>query len=105
MNKASRMVLQKILLRYLDKKYKEVIPEKKIRDFGVPRDFRFDFYIADINVAIEINGGQMVGGRHNRGGPGYEKDLMKLNLTQHAGIKIYQFTYEMLNREEYKLFV
>jgi hypothetical protein len=51
---------------------------------------------------VEINGGQWIRGRHNRGGEGYEEDLTKLNLAQSFGFKVYQFTYEMLERQEYK---
>ncbi len=50
-----------------------------------------------------------MGGRHTRAGKvkgkeytQYENDLNKINLAQFHGFRIYQFTYEMLARLEYK---
>jgi len=68
---------------------------------GKTRRFRFDYAIAEIKFAIELNGGQWVNGRHNRGGKAYETDLTKLNLAQLNGWSVYQFTYEMLKRGEH----
>ncbi|NCD41711.1 MAG: hypothetical protein EOL88_06420 [Bacteroidia bacterium] len=64
------------------------------------RQFRADYLIEDI--IIEINGGQWINGRHNRGGKGYENDLTKINTAQYYGFKVYQFTYEMLKKQTYK---
>jgi len=69
------------------------------------RRFRADYLIHHTflkDTIIEINGGQWNGGRHNRGGKGYENDLTKLNLAQKNGFRVLQFTYEMLERQEYK---
>ena len=77
--------------------------EKPIKEFGIPRKFRFD-YLLDGQIVIEVNGGAYIRGRHNFG-KGYETDLMKMNLAQSVGLKYYQFTYDMLKRQEYKLFV
>jgi hypothetical protein len=49
---------------------------------------------------VEINGGVFVNGRHTRGGGGYETDLIKLNLAQMNGFKVFQFTYQMLEKGE-----
>lgn len=38
---------------------------------------------------------------HNRGGKGYETDLQKINLAQRNDYKVFQYTYEMLQRREY----
>ena len=65
------------------------------------RKFRADYLLLKDKIIIEINGGQYINGRHNRGGIGYENDLTKLNIAQKNGFKIYQFTYEMINRREY----
>lgn len=65
------------------------------------RKFRADYLLGD-KVIVEINGGQYINGRHNRGGKGYENDLTKLNIAQFNGFKIYQFTYEMLAKQEYQ---
>ena len=64
------------------------------------RRFRADYYLPNLKTIIEVNGGQYINGRHNRGGVGYENDLTKLNLAQRHGFKIYQFTYEMIKRGE-----
>lgn len=65
------------------------------------RKFRADFLCPNIKLIIEVNGGQFVGGRHTRGGKGYENDLTKLNLAQVNGYRIIQFTYQMLQRGEH----
>ena len=77
--------------------YSHIMPTKRL--------FRADFYLPSINVLVEVNGGQFTNGRHTRGGIGYETDLMKLNIAQSNGFKIYQFTYQMLERLEYKQFI
>ena len=75
--------------------------EKEVQ-FLRTRKFRFDYAIQEQKIAIEINGGQWVNGRHNRGGKAYEKDLEKLNLAQLNGWKVLQYTYEQLARKEYE---
>jgi hypothetical protein len=88
---------------YLKGKYK-LEKEVPIKRWGVNRRFRFD-YVLDDKIVIEINGAAFVPmGRHTYG-KGYETDLMKLNLTQSVGLRIYQFTYDMPKRLEYKLFL
>lgn len=67
------------------------------------RKFRFDYAISERKIAIEINGGQWVNGRHNRGGKAYEKDLEKLNLAQANGWRVLQYTYEQLAKREYEI--
>jgi len=73
-------------------------------DFGIKRKFRFDYFIEMEDIVVEVNGGNFMMGRHNFG-KGYENDLMKSNLSQSIGLKYYQFTYPMLMRLEYKLFL
>ena len=94
--------------------YSEVLSSLKAIDPGtemeVPfsrvmptvRKFRADFLCPNIKLILEINGGQFVGGRHNRGGSGYENDITKINLAQIHGFKVLQFTYEMLQRGEHQ---
>lgn len=104
MNAIKRTALIHEFEKYLtDKGYfleKEVVFSSVM---DTKRKFRAD-YIAG-NIIIEINGGQWNGGRHNRGGKGYENDITKINLAQFNGYKVYQFTYEMLERQEYKDFL
>jgi len=65
------------------------------------RKFRADFLCPNLKIIVEVNGGQFSGGRHTRGGKGYETDLDKLNLAQSKGYKVYQFTYQQLERGEH----
>ena len=69
------------------------------------RKFRADFLCPTLKIIWEINGGQYLNGRHNRGGVGYENDLTKLNMAQVNGYKILQFTYQMLSRGEHLEFI
>lgn len=71
--------------------------------------FRADYYLKELNILVEINGGQWENGRHNRGAKikgkeytYYERDLFKLNLANKHGFTVFQFTYEMLARKEYE---
>jgi very-short-patch-repair endonuclease len=99
-------ILKLELLHYIQSKYKDVEEEVVFNKvMNTKRRFRADYMIHDIKVIIEINGGQWIRGRHNRAGKGYENDLTKLNLAQYNDYKIYQFTYEMLKRSEYKKFI
>lgn len=85
---------------------KEVMYKKL---FDTKRQFRADYVLNKINngginelfITVEINGGQHINGRHNRGGKGYETDLQKINLAQRNDYKVFQYTYEMLRRREY----
>jgi very-short-patch-repair endonuclease len=65
------------------------------------RKFRADYLCQRLRIIVEVNGGQFTGGRHTRGGKGYETDLTKINLAQAYGYKVFQFTYEMLSRGEH----
>ena len=75
------------------------------RIMNTKRLFRADFFLPRIKVLVEVNGGQFTNGRHTRGGVGYETDLTKLNIAQKNGFKVYQFTYEMLARLEYRFYI
>ncbi len=65
------------------------------------RQFRADFFCPKLLLIVEVNGGQYVNGRHNRGGKGYEDDLTKLNIAQANGLNVLQFTYQMLERGDH----
>ena len=105
--KTELLALKTELENYLKSKYTLVRKEvlyNKIMD--TKREFRADYMVHDFresgNILIEINGGQFIGGRHTRGGEGYERDLTKINMAQQRGFRVYQFTYQMLKRQEYK---
>jgi very-short-patch-repair endonuclease len=71
----------------------KLIPEYK---FLGNRKFRFDYAIPEIKLAIEINGGVWINGRHTRTS-GYLKDLEKFNLATCNGWHLLQFVPEQLN--------
>ena len=65
--------------------------------FHPKRKWRFDFAWPDLLIAVEVEGGIWVGGRHVRG-KGYEDDCMKYNEAQIAGWMVLRFTPGMLKR-------
>ena len=112
--KASADVIRKALLQEFETfLYKNKIHfEKEVmykKLFDTKRQFRADYVLNKINngginelfIMVEINGGQFINGRHTRGGKGYETDLQKINLAQKNHYKVFQYTYEMLQRREY----
>ena len=76
------------------------IPEPVVEyKFLTDRRFRFDFAWLKYRIAVEINGGVFIGGRHTRG-YGYQRDMEKLNLAQAAGWKVFQFTPQQFKNGE-----
>lgn len=65
-------------------------PETEYR-FHDTRKWRFDFAWPLFKVAVEVNGGAFVQGRHTRG-IGAVKDWEKLNTAQLAGWTVLQIT-------------
>lgn len=63
--------------------------------FAKPRRWRFDFAFLDRLVAIEVEGGSWIGGRHTRGS-GFEKDIEKSNAAQIAGWTVLRVTGAMI---------
>lgn len=107
-NSAKNIALKQELERYLNRfgEVKQEVTFSKIMD--TTRRYRADYLLLDHLVIIELNGGQWTGGRHTRAGKvkgkkctQYEDDLNKINLAQKHGFKIFQFTYEQLQRKEY----
>lgn len=94
--------LRKVLLS-VDGQSMEEVPFSHI--MPTKRKFRADFYCPNRKMIIEVNGGQYLNGRHNRGGAGYENDLFKINLAQYYGFKVYQFTYEQLEKRVHHKFL
>jgi hypothetical protein len=64
----------------------EVIPEHK---FHPKRKWRIDFFIPQLRVGIEIEGGIWRGGRHNHPA-GFMKDIEKYNTAALMGIILYR---------------
>lgn len=55
------------------------------------KDWRFDFADTENMIAVEIEGGIFVGGRHVNGA-GFRADAIKYNEAQIAGWKLLRFT-------------
>lgn len=63
---------------------------KQQHQFARPRRWRFDFSWPDAMVAVELQGGSWINGRHTRGS--YQsKEHEKLNAAQKAGWVVLQF--------------
>lgn len=59
--------------------------------FDKDRKWRFDFAFQLRKIAVEIEGGTWINGRHNTG-IGIEKDMEKYNFATAQGWKVYRFT-------------
>ena len=59
--------------------------------FHPRRKWRFDVAWPDMMIAVEIDGGTWIQGRHSRGA-GQSKDNEKINAAQSLGWKVYRFT-------------
>ena len=69
-------------------------PEREYR-FHPVRKWRVDFCWPARNIAVEVEGGTWVGGRHNRGA-GFEKDCEKYAELALAGFRLFRFTSTMI---------
>lgn len=67
------------------------------REFRIVPDrrWRFDFAWPERKIAVEVEGGVFVGGRHT-GGVGYTKDCEKYNQATLLGWRIFRFTTGMV---------
>jgi len=73
----------------------KVIPEYR---FHEKRRWRFDYAIPEFKIAVEIDGGLWIGGRHSRPS-GIQKDMEKLNTATSIGWSILRFTPTQLKKE------
>ena len=53
------------------------------------KDYRFDFCWPDLMLAVEVEGGIFVNGRHTRG-KGFEDDMLKYHHAQRLGFTVYR---------------
>lgn len=70
------------------------IPEREIQ-LITGRKWRCDFVWPSYELAVEIEGGQWVGGRHHRPA-GFEADAEKYNQVAMAGYCLFRFTPSMI---------
>src|SRR5688572_26974789 len=63
-------------------------------EFALPRKWRFDFAWPDVRVAVEMQGGTWIQGRHSRG-KGQTEDANKLNTATLLGWDVMYFTSDM----------
>lgn len=64
--------------------------------FAKPRRWRLDFAWVEQKVAVEVEGGIWIQGRHNRG-KGYESDLEKHNELTMRGWRLLRFGQKMVD--------
>jgi very-short-patch-repair endonuclease len=87
-------IIMRIILGSLD------IPQpKKEHQFLSTRKFRFDYAWIEQKIALEVEGGVWIQGRHTRGA-GFVKDMEKYNLACVAGWKVLRFTPQQLRKKE-----
>jgi hypothetical protein len=69
-------------------------PDTEYR-FHDTRQWRFDFAWPDYCLAVEVEGGQWINGRHQRG-KGFEDDCEKYNEAALDGWMVFRFTGDMV---------
>ena len=69
-------------------------PVRELR-FAPPRRWRFDVAWPERLLAVEVDGGSWVGGRHTRG-VGFESDCRKLNTAVLLGWRVLRVTPGMV---------
>lgn len=74
-----------------------LLPYQQEYKFHPTRRWKFDFAWVERKIAIEINGGSWVSGRHNNA-VSLELDYEKLNEAQMMGWQVFQLTGNMLKR-------
>ena len=70
------------------------LPEAEFR-FAPPRRWRFDYRWPNQKLALEVQGGLFIGGRHSRG-PALLKEHEKLNTAARMGYRILYTTPKQL---------
>lgn len=63
------------------------------------QDWRFDFAWPDLLLAVEVEGGTWMRGRHSRGS-GFESDCRKYNTALLLGWRVLRYTGSMIKSKE-----
>lgn len=93
-DKAAREKLEKTMtLRLMDLDIPEPVREHK---FATDRRWRFDFAWPDLRLALEVEGGTWVNGRHNRASS-IAKDMEKYNQAGLLGWTVLRYTGDMID--------
>ena len=79
--------------------YAEGVDYEQEYRFDSDRKWRFDIAMPAQKLAVEVDGGIWVGGRHTSG-VGYEKDCQKLNAAVLQGWRVLRFTSGMVRSGE-----
>lgn len=79
------------------------IPVREYR-FAPPRKWRFDYAWVAEKVALEIEGGLWIQGRHNRA-PGMIKDMEKYNTATFMGWRVFRFVPQELKNAKAQMFI
>jgi very-short-patch-repair endonuclease len=74
------------------------LPLRQFR-FHPSRKWTFDFAWPDHKIAVEVEGGLFIRGRHSRG-KGYENDMCKYNHATLMGWKVYRFSTDQVKKGE-----
>ena len=73
-------------------------PEREFR-FHPVRRWRFDFAYPHLMLAIEVEGGSWINGRHSRG-KGMSEDAVKYNTAVIMGWRVLRFTSDLIKSGE-----
>lgn len=73
----------------------KLTPEREYK-FHPKRKWKFDFAFVSSMVAVEIEGGTWVAGRHSRGGKAFAADCEKYNTACLMGWRVLRYTTEMV---------
>jgi very-short-patch-repair endonuclease len=82
----------------------------RVRQTGLPepvteyrfialRRWRFDLAWPDRRIAVEVDGGTWIGGRHVSGA-GYDADCHKINAATEAGWRVFRYSTGMVLADE-----
>lgn len=86
-------------LEFQIRAYKLPAPIREHR-FNPERRWRFDFAWIQSRVALEVEGGIWIQGRHTRGGKAFIADCDKYNAATLGGWKIFRVTGEHIRSGE-----